>query len=85
MQQGWNPGGLLSDIFQTGKDIFVSREYTKRDIERQAAAIQTEKTLQESAAMGEAIKTRSMTTSMIYIGVGLVGIALFIGIWRQIT
>lgn len=85
MQQGWNPGGLLSDIFQVGKDVFVSREYTKRDIERQAAAIQTEKTLQETAAQGAAIKQRSMTTSMIYIGVGLVGIALFIGIWRSIT
>lgn len=81
---GWNPGGMLSDIFQTGKDVFLAREANQATIDRQAAAIRTEKTLQESASQASAIKSKSMTQNLIYVGIGLVAVALFVGVMKSI-
>ena len=81
---GYNPGGLIGDIYSTGKDIFLSREYNKQSIERQAAGIETQRVLSETAASAEKEKRMSQTTSMIYLGVGLLAVALFIGVWKSI-
>jgi hypothetical protein len=85
-----SPGGgtgfstILTDIYNTGKDIFLEKQRSDLAIERQAKAIQGKKVLQEAQAARERAEAKSTTSNLVFIGGGLVILALFVTIVKSI-
>lgn len=77
-------GGLIEDIFQVGKDVFLQREATKDYIERQAASIEQAKILEESKQAQEGYAMTATTRNLLYMGGAVIAIALFIGLYKSI-
>lgn len=78
-------GTILTDIYQTGKDVFLQRQRSDLEIERQAKAIQGKKVLQEAQTAKMEAESKLKTMNLVYLGGGLVAIALFITIFKSVT
>lgn len=84
------PGGNMSwyggitDVLSKGADIFLQREQNKIEIERQAAGIEGQRVLIETASKVSAEKNTSYTKNLIYVGAAIVGITLFVTVVKSI-
>lgn len=79
---GW--GDMVTDIFNVGKDVFLQKEANKAYIERQAATIEGQRTLTEAKTAQMQAESKLKASTLMYIGGGLVAIAIFIQIYRSI-
>lgn len=75
---------MVTDIYQTGKDIFLHREGLKDYQERQASNIEGRKVVIEAESQAAVAESKVKMSTVAYIGAGLLALAIFVNVFKSI-
>jgi len=76
---------MVTDVYQTAKDVFLQREGLKNYEDRQAVQIESQQVMAEASNQAALAQAKVKASTIAYIGGGLLLLAIFVGIYKSVT